>query len=240
MSIQTEWITLAVSDGTGMKAYVALPDGKPKAGLLVMQEAFGVNPHIRDVTERFAREGYLSIAPELFHRTGQGVECSYTDFASVMPHFQALTNEGQEADIRAAHDWLANSSGESGLPACAIGYCMGGRTAFLANLILPLACSVSYYGGGIAPSPYFPALLGREGELHGPAMLVWGGLDQGLGLDKTRAVEDALRAANKPHVNITFSYADHGFFCDARAQYNATASAEAWALTLAFLRTHTA
>jgi carboxymethylenebutenolidase len=239
MSIRTEWVRLSVSDGTSMQAYVARPEGTPKAALLVMQEAFGVNPHIRDVTERFAREGYLSIAPELFHRTGESVECGYTDFASVMPHFQALTNAGQEADVRAAYDWVMNGSGETGLKTAAIGYCMGGRTAFLANLILPLDCAVSYYGGGIAPSPYFPALLGRESELHGPTMLVWGGLDKSLELDKTRAVEDALIAAQKPYVNITFSYADHGFFCDARAQYNPTAAAEAWPLTLAFLKTHT-
>jgi carboxymethylenebutenolidase len=244
MSIRTEWVALAVADGTGsesnaMKAYVARPEGKPRAALLVMQEAFGVNSHIRDVTERFAREGYLSIAPELFHRTGQGLEFGYDDFSKVGPHFMALTNEGQEADIRAAYDWIANSSGESGLKVCSIGYCMGGRTSFMANLILPLSCAISYYGGGIAPSPYFPALLGREAELHGPTMLVWGGMDKGLPREATRQVEDALIAAGKPYVNITFSYADHGFFCDARAQYNATAAAEAWPLTLGFLKTHT-
>jgi carboxymethylenebutenolidase len=233
--MSTEWVTLQVSDGTTMRAYVARPDSKPKAALLVMQEAFGVNSHIRDVTERFAREGYLSIAPELFHRTGEAVECSYTDFATVMPHFSAVTDAGQTADIQAAHAWLAQSN----LPISAIGYCMGGRAAFLAGLTVPLACTISYYGGGIAPSPYFPALIDRMEELAAPILLVWGGLDQGLGLDKTRVVEDALRAANKPHVNITFSYADHGFFCDARAQHNAQASAEAWALTLAFLATHT-
>ncbi len=84
-SQKTEYVTLSVSDGTSMRAYVAHPEGKPRAGLLVFQEAFGVNAHVRDVTERFAREGYLSISPELFHRTAPGLEAGYTDFPAVMP-----------------------------------------------------------------------------------------------------------------------------------------------------------
>jgi carboxymethylenebutenolidase len=121
--------TLSVADGTSMRAYVSRPAGKPRAGLLVFQEAFGVNAHIRDVADRFAREGYLAIAPELFHRTAPGLEAGYTDFPAVMPHMQALTNEGLEADIRAAHDWLRKAVPE--LKICATGYCMGGRTAWL-------------------------------------------------------------------------------------------------------------
>jgi carboxymethylenebutenolidase len=83
MSTKTEYVNLAVSDGTSMRAYVAHPEGKPRAGLLVFQEAFGVNAHIRDVTERFAREGYLAISPELFHRTAPGLEAGYTNFPEV-------------------------------------------------------------------------------------------------------------------------------------------------------------
>jgi carboxymethylenebutenolidase len=236
--MKTEFVTLSVSDGASMKAYVAHPNGAPKAAMIVLQEAFGVNAHIKDLTERFAREGYLSIAPELFHRSGEGVDCGYTDFAAVMPHMQAMKDAGLEADLKAAYGWLSNNG--SGLKTAAIGYCMGGRAAFLAGLTLPLACAISYYGGGIADSQFFPGLLGRVDELSSPVLLVWGGLDQHIGLDKTREVEDALRAAKKPYANVTFSYADHGFFCDARAQYNATAAAEAWALTLAFLKNHTA
>lgn len=234
--MKTEYVKLSVSDGTSMKAYVARPDGTPKGAMLVLQEAFGVNAHIRDVTERFAREGYLSIAPELFHRSGEGVDCGYTDFASVMPHMQALKDAGLEADMKAAFDWLGSDT--SGLKTGSIGYCMGGRASFLAGLTLPLSCVVSYYGGGIADSQFFPGLLSRVSQLNAPVLTFWGGLDQHIGLDKTREVEDALRAAKKAHVNVTFGYADHGFFCDARAQYNAMAAKEAWALTLAFLKNH--
>src|SRR6202521_4846674 len=105
-TVHTENVTLQVADGTTMNAFVATPaDGGKLPGLLVFQEAFGVNPHIRDVTERFAKQGYVAIAPELFHRTAPGFEGSYTDFAPVMPHMQALTPEGLLKDAQAAFDW---------------------------------------------------------------------------------------------------------------------------------------
>jgi carboxymethylenebutenolidase len=231
MDLKTEYVTLKVSDGTSMRAYVARPaSNQPRAGMLVFQEAFGVNAHIRDVTERFARQGYLAIAPELFHRTGPGFETGYTDFAAVAPHFGALTDSGLEADIRAAFEWLPKN-----LTVAAVGYCMGGRVACQAAITVPIACGISYYGGGIAESPYFPSLLNRLKDLQAPMLLFWGGKDKNLGPDKVQAVTSTLRAAQKPFVNVEFSEADHGFFCDARAQYNAPAAAQAWALTLAFL-----
>ena len=142
MSSKTEYVDLKVSDGTSMRAYVAHPDGKPRAGLLVFQEAFGVNAHIRDVTERFAREGYLSVSPELFHRTAPGLEAGYTNFPEVMPHLQALTDPGLAADIQASYQWLKNGEAKD-LPVGATGYCMGGRTAIQAALTVPLQCAIS-------------------------------------------------------------------------------------------------
>jgi carboxymethylenebutenolidase len=238
MTPQTEYVTLAVADGTSMRAYVSRPAGKPRAGLIVFQEAFGVNPHIRDVADRFAREGFLAIAPELFHRTAPGLEAGYTDFGAVVGHMQAMTDPALEADMRAAHEWLMNSSGHEGLSISAIGYCMGGRAACLAAIAVPLACSVSYYGGGIGASSYFPSLLERLKDLGAPMLFFWGGLDGHIGPDQVAAVTNALRTAKKTYVNVEFSFADHGFFCDARASYNPEAAAEAWALTLAFLNSH--
>src|ERR1700734_1693251 len=121
MNPRTEYVDLSVTDGTSMRAYVAHPEGKPRAGLLVFQEAFGVNAHIRDVTERFAREGYLSFSPELFHRTGPGVEGVYTNFAEMMPHMQALTEAGLAADIQAAYEWLKKAEMKD-LPVGSTGY----------------------------------------------------------------------------------------------------------------------
>ena len=233
-NISTEKITLTVADGTSMAAYVARPaaDGK-FPGMLVFQEAFGVNAHIRDITERFAREGYVAIAPELFHRTAPGFEGRYDDFPSAMQHLQALTEAGQAADLRAAYDWLCGNARVSSDRIASIGFCMGGRTSFLASATVPLQACISFYGGGIAQT-----MLPRAGDLRAPILFFWGGLDKHITLEHARAVEDALIKAQKPYVNVNFSYADHGFFCDARPSYNATAAGLAWSLSLQFLGVH--
>ncbi|MGA2212919.1 MAG: dienelactone hydrolase family protein [Bryobacteraceae bacterium] len=239
MNPKTEYVNLAASDGTSLRAYVAHPEGRPKAGLLVFQEAFGVNAHIRDVTERFAREGYLSISPELFHRSAPGFEAGYTNFAEVVPHMQALTDAGLAADIQAAFQWLKNGEAKD-LPVGSTGYCMGGRTSIHAALTVPLQGSVSYYGGGIAPGGMFPSLTDRLKDLKAPTLFFWGGLDAHIGLDAVQAVTKALDEAKKDYANVVFSKADHGFFCDARASYNAVAAKQAWALTLEFFNQHLA
>jgi carboxymethylenebutenolidase len=240
MEIRSEYVELKVSDGTTMQAWTARPTGSGSLpGLLVFQEAFGVNGHIRDVTQRFAREGFVAIAPELFHRTGPGFEGSYDAFPTTVPHMNALKDDQMEADERAAFDWLAAQGVTEGRIG-AIGYCMGGRAAFLAGLNLPIGCATSYYGGGIAPRGNNPGLLTRAKDLRCPALFFWGGKDQHLTQDQVRAVRDTLSYAGKNFINVEISDADHGFFCDARASYNPMAAAEAWPLTLAFLRLHTA
>jgi len=216
-----------------MQAYAVLPDGGgPFPGLIVFQEAFGVNRHIRDVADRFAREGYAVIAPELFHRTAPpGFEGSYTNFETVKPHFQGITPAGLEADARAAWDWLqGRAEVRRGAMAC-IGYCLGGRVSFVANTVLPFQAAISYYGGGIAPD-----LIKRAPDLHGPMLFFWGGLDKHILPEQVEAVVDGLKKAGKPYTNVVVSYADHAFFCDDRPNYHESAAREAWALTLAFLR----
>jgi carboxymethylenebutenolidase len=145
------------------------------------------------------------------------------------PHMKALTPERTAADLRAAYDWLQAEPGVAGERTAAIGYCMGGRAAFLANAELPLRASVSYYGGGIADT-----LLGRVADLHAPQLMFWGGKDTHIPPEKHRAIDDALRGAGKPYTTVEFGEGDHAFFCDARASYNPDVAAESWALTLAF------
>ena len=230
LEIATEKVELPVADGTRMAAYVARPkDGGTHPGLLVLQEAFGVNHHIRNVTERFAAVGYVAIAPELFHRTAPGFEGSYTDFAAVMPHMQAVTTETAEADVRSAYEWLRSSAKASEISS--VGFCMGGRVSFIANSIVALRAAVSFYGGGIAPG-----LLGRAAKLQAPSLFIWGGMDKHIPPEQRRAVTDALSAEKKIYVNAEFSRADHGFFCDERATYEPHSAKQAWALTLEFLR----
>ncbi len=237
--IKTETVNLTVSDGTTMPAYVARPTSSGlHPGILVFQEAFGVNAHIHDLCERFARAGYTAIAPALFHRTDANFKGLYTDFGPAMTHLTALTDDGQTADIHAAYQWLTTEAGATAV--ASTGYCMGGRTSFLADSLLPLRASVSYYGGGIAPSDGgpFPGLLEKAADLHAPILLFWGGLDEHIGTPQVQAVEAALKAAKKPYTQVVFSQADHGFFCDARASYNPDAARQAWALTLEFLATY--
>jgi carboxymethylenebutenolidase len=235
--MNTEYVNLSVDDGTSMRAYVARPDGKPKAGLIVFQEIFGINSHIRDVTERFAKQGLLAVAPELFHRSAPGFESGYTDMGPGFEQMKQVTDTGLEADIRAAYKWLRDA-GESRV--CSTGYCMGGRVSTLAAITVPLTCAVSYYGGGIAPSQFNQGLLGRLKDLQAPVLFFWGGQDQHIPPESAASVISAVRAAKKTFANVEFSFADHGFFCDQRASYNAQAAALAWPLTLAFFDTHVA
>ena len=234
-NITTDKHTLAVADGSSMQAFVARPEEKGSfPGMLVFQEAFGVNAHIRDVTQRIAREGYVAIAPELFHRSAApGLEVRYDDFPSAMPHMKALTEQGLSDDVRATYEWLRDSTHVVPDRIGSIGFCMGGRVSFLANATIELRAAISFYGGGIAP-----ALLPHAANLHAPMVFFWGGLDKHIPQDQIRSVIDAVKAAGKPYINVEISDADHGFFCDARPSYNPVAAKEAWSLVTSFLEAH--
>lgn len=233
LEIATERIELNVAGSGLMGAYVAQPAGTgPHPGLIVFQEAYGVNSHIRNVTDRFAAQGFVAIAPELFHRTAPpGFEGNYGDFPAVMPHVQAVTPEAAGSDVRAAYEWLCSNPSVNSDRISSVGFCMGGRVSFLANSVVPLRSAVSFYGGGIAQG-----LLDRAANQHGPILLFWGGLDKHITAEHRKSVVDALSANKKPHVNVEFSNADHGFFCDQRAAYEPNAACQSWALTLEFLR----
>ncbi|MFI5349074.1 MAG: dienelactone hydrolase family protein, partial [Elusimicrobiota bacterium] len=183
------------------------------------------------VADRFAREGFAALAPELFHRPAAGFDGNYEDFASGMPHYQAMTTEGLIADLTAAHAWLSERGGVAHGDVAAIGFCLGGRAAFLADAVLPLRAAVSFYGAGIAP-----ALIDRAPKLSAPILLMWGGLDKHIPPEQIAAVTGALRGAAKPFVNVEFSEADHGFFNNDRAAFHPASAAQAWALALQFLK----
>jgi carboxymethylenebutenolidase len=233
MENEQDYVTLSIADGTNMAAYTAVPDqatgGSP--AIILLQEAFGVNHHIRNVANNFAREGYAVIAPELFHRTApQGFEGDYNNFNAVSPHMQALTNEGFEADLKATYQWLTDQDNIDENKVYSIGYCMGGRVSFLANAVLPLKAAVSYYGGGM------DQLAAKAVDLHGPQLFFWGGKDQHIKTEQINTIIKAVEDAGKDHINVKISYADHGFNCNERASYNEAAAKEALALTLAFLK----
>ena len=227
-----QFVTLEVADGTTMRAYTAFPSSTgPVPGIVLFQEAFGVNHHIRSVADRLAQAGYAVVAPELFHRTAApGLEIAYANFSTeAMPHYDAINNEDLTADLQAAHAWLTAQTLVVADKIGSIGFCLGGRVSFLANAVLPLAAAVSYYGGGTH------LLADRAADLHAPHLFFWGGLDEHISKADITAVTDAVEAAGKPFINTVISYADHGFHCDERPSYNPEAAAEAWAMTLAFL-----
>jgi carboxymethylenebutenolidase len=238
MNTTSETIILSVPGELDMHAFVARPEPAGAThsapGLFLFQEAYGVNEHIRDVAKRLAKEGYVTVAPELFHRTAPpGFESPYDDFTAVAPHFQALTPEAIQTDIAAAYDWLMHDRQVDPNRLGSIGFCLGGRVSYLANANHPLKAAISFYGGGISPN-----LLDRAKDQHGPILFFWGGLDQHIGPDHRDAITEAMATAEKPYVNVEFSFAGHAFFCDARKAYNPAAAKQAWPLVLAFLKSY--
>jgi carboxymethylenebutenolidase len=229
------YLSLSIPDGTTMQVYVAFPSGAANLpGVLVFQEAFGVNGHIRDVTERIAAEGYYAIAPELYHRTAdKGYEASYSDFEAVKKHFQAITLEGLRQDITTAHKFMTRQNEVDAARTASIGFCLGGRVSFLANTFVPLKAAACFYGGGISD-------LSEDTvqKSSGALLLCWGGLDQHITRDKVAAVTALLDKTGKDYVNVVFSKANHAFFCDARPSYHPASAHEAWALVKAFWKEH--
>jgi carboxymethylenebutenolidase len=225
-------ISLQVADGTVMNAYYSRPQQPGKyPGIVLFQEAFGVNAHIRSVADRLAAEQYVVIAPEVFHRTAApGEEFAYNNFPSVMPHYQALTNEGMIEDAKACFEWLQQQEDVVAEKIGNIGFCLGGKVSFVANSALPFSASVSFYGGGTH------LVADRASQLHAPQLLFWAGKDAHIMPEHVQTVTEALRAAGKEFVNVEFSNAPHAFFCDARPAYHAESAKEAWDLTKSFLK----
>jgi len=223
--------TIRVADGSEMSAYVAQPRGSgPFPAMLVFQEALGVNAQIRGVADRYAALGFVAVAPDLFHRFSPGFETQTFDRDAIMPMIGKLTIDGMVADVVATYHWAANQKSIRSDKIAAVGFCMGGRAAYLANSEVPLAAAISYYGGGIAP-----ALLDRAAKLHGPHLFFWGGRDPGIPPELHRAVADAVRDAGQRFVDVEFSDAQHGFFNVELERGNPRAARESWALGRAFL-----
>ena len=217
-------VKLQASDSHLLDAYVAEPSGKPWGGVVVVQEIFGVNQHIRSVTDRFAQEGYFSVAPALFDRVEPHVEL--TDGGEGMQKGIALAQkiniEDAVKDVEAALQYAAK---ETGKPAAVVGYCYGGTLAWLAATRLSPAASVGYYGGQI----------GRFAQEtpRAPVLLHFGKQDQHI-----PQAEVAKVHAAHPEVEIDWYNAGHAFNNDTRASYDEKASKEAMARTLAFLNRH--
>lgn len=232
--IETETLSIPVADGTTMDGFLARPAGPgPHPGLIVFQEIFGVNEHIRDVARRFAGEGYAALAPDLFHRFAPNYQGSYEDIPASIAMAGKLAPAGLMADFQATHAALSAHAAVDKDRVGAIGYCMGGGMAFACNALVPLKAAVSYYG---TPQPDMQDKLASS--LHGPMLFVWAGNDAYISLERRREVIDLVRKHGKTFVDAEWAGANHGFFCDARSDHHPAAAKQAWTLTLAFLQAH--
>jgi carboxymethylenebutenolidase len=243
--VQTNELVLETADGP-MACFQAEPQGEPRGAVLVIQEAFGVNAHIRDVTTRFATVGFHAIAPAFFHRAvggdpGAGAIEDYTDFAAIFPLFEGLSDDGILVDADAALDHLRISGFADGQIGT-VGFCFGGRATFLVALRRALGAAVGFYGGGIATKGAlpFPALIEEAAALQTPWLGLFGDDDASIPVDSVEQLREALRGAPVPAEVVRYAGAGHGFHCDARADYHRDAAGDAWDRTLAWFDNHLA
>jgi carboxymethylenebutenolidase len=192
-------IKLTASDSFQLNAYVAEPASPAKAGVVIIQEIFGINQHIRSVVDRFAKEGYLAVAPALFDRVRPGIELSYnpSTMKEGFGYVTALDQKNTIADIDAAISWLRAQPGIKKIGV--VGFCWGGTLAFLTNARLNVDASVSYYGGGIQ--------FYLEEKPKSPSMYHFGGKDDHIKQD----VWDAVRAAVPGAPVYVYDNAGHAF-----------------------------
>jgi carboxymethylenebutenolidase len=223
-----------------MRCYEAVPDGEPLGAVVVIQEAFGVNPHIEDVTRRFAEAGYHAVAPDMFHRTGPGAVVDYGDFGPVIEHFIGIGNDDAIlADVDAALGYV-RSLGFADRQIGIVGFCFGGRVTFLVASQRALGAAAGFYGGGIVTArfPQFPALIDRAAGLETPWLGLFGDRDESIPVEDVEALRKALTGAPVAAEVVRYADAEHGFNCDARPSYNAEAAADAWSRTLSWFARH--
>ena len=215
-------IELTAADGHQLSGYRADPADKLRGGIVVIQEVFGVNRHIRSVCEGFAAEGYVVIAPALFDRLERGVELDY-DEASLARGRELRTALGWQApvmDVAAAIALLAQQSKVG-----TVGYCWGASVTWLSATRLDVACAVCYYGAQIVDF--------CEEQPRCPVLLHFGETDQAIPIDQVRAW-----LAARPELKAHLYAAGHGFNCDQRGSYDAASAKLARERTLAFFREH--
>lgn len=216
-------LTLKAADGHSLAAYQAVPAARPRGALVVVQEIFGVNSHIRSVADGFAADGWLAIAPALFDRVERGVDIGYTpaDIERGRQIRGGVSNDAALLDIAAAVA-AVQSAGKVAV----VGYCWGGTLAWLAACKQPvLAAAVSYYGGNIAE------MLDMQPQC--PVLAHFGDQDHGIPV----SVSESLKQKH-PEVEVHLYHAGHGFNCDQRGSFDPASAALARERTVAFLKQH--
>ena len=217
------WIELKPEGADPIRAWRADPAGKPRGGIVVIQEIFGVNSHIRAVTDRFAAEGYLAVAPAIFEHVEKGFDVGYDpdSRAKGMAIAGKMDRDQAQRDIAAAIE-IAKEGGKVGI----VGFCLGGTLAWVAAATQAgLSAAVCYYGGGI---------LGlKDLKPRVPTLMHFGEKDQHIPVAEVKEF-----AASRPDILVHIYPADHGFNCDQRESYDAPSAKLAWTRTIEFLRQH--
>jgi carboxymethylenebutenolidase len=216
--------SLTASDSHQLGAYRADPSGPSKGGVVVIQEIFGVNHHIRAVCDRLAGEGYTAVAPALFDRTTKGFESGYTP-DEIANARKFVANPDWDAMLKDTQAAIEELKAEG--PVAIVGFCMGGSVAFLSACRLNgLSCAVAYYGGQIAKF--------ADEKPKVPMQMHFGEADQGIPMSDVETIKQ-----KRPESEIyTYPNAPHGFHCDERGSYNEAASKAAWPRFLDFLKKH--
>jgi carboxymethylenebutenolidase len=237
--VETRTLELDTAHGP-MPLYEARPDGDARGAVIVVQEAFGVNAYIEDVTRRFAAEGYHAVAPHFFHRAGGGT-APYTDFSKVIPLYEHLDDDGILVDVDAALEHL-HISGWEDPSVGTVGFCFGGRVTFLIALRRLLGAAVGFYGGGIVTQrfPQFPPLVDEVLKLQTPWLGLFGDRDQSIPVEDVEQLRDALKSAPVPTEIVRYPEAEHGFHCDQRDAHDEAAAKDGWNRTLAWFEAHMA
>jgi carboxymethylenebutenolidase len=236
-------LEVETADGP-MRMYEAKPPGDSpgdsRGALVIVQEAFGINSYIEDVTRRAAAAGYHAVAPDLFHRSGPGAIVEYGQFDQVMQHFAAIPgDDAMLGDIDAALAHL-RAAGHADSRIGAVGFCFGGRVSFLIALRRAIGGAVGFYGGGIvtARSPQFPALVDETPTLQTPWLGLFGDQDGSIPVADVEQLREALRGAAVDTEIVRYPDAGHGFHCDRRPDYMPEDAADAWRRALDWFASH--
>jgi len=238
MDVIEEIIDAQTPDGPMAMPSFRPADGGPRPGVIVVMEAFGVNPNIRGVARRFAEEGYAAVAPDLFHRSGRLRFAPYDKLQEMREDLRSggFGDASIDADVQAAVDLLRADPdvGRIGV----VGFCLGGRVAMQSAIRASgLSAAAVYYGGFMFPGGDVPDAFSamREAErLAIPVIGFFGEDDQNPTAEQARALDERLAALGKEHRFHYYEGAGHGFFCDDRDGYRPQAADDAWEKTLAF------
>lgn len=238
MKLKNGYITLQTPDGE-MEVYFAHADQIRLPALIVYQEAFGVNDHIKDVCRRLAEQGYFVVAPELYHRKGKHLEFPYTGRSEAMDYLKQLSHETLTTDTQSVLDMLHEIPSVDASKIATIGFCVGGYASVFAATSFELSGSIAFYGAGMLNEREgfkLKPIKNRFKNITAPLLLFFGQEDTSIPLSEVHQIQDILENEGKAFKSVVFENSNHGFFCDQRKSYNQTAAQDAWEMSLEFLK----